>query len=103
MADEDQNVGLGDIFDLSFKKYVTPTVIRVLFVLVMVFAGLWWLFAVIAGFSSSAGAGLGGLVLGGVGFLVVVLMYRVFFELVMVIFSIKENTRETADALQNRG
>jgi hypothetical protein len=30
-------------------------------------------------------------------------MYRVFFELVMVIFSIKENTKATADALQNQG
>jgi hypothetical protein len=103
MTDQDQNVGFSDIFDLSFKKYVTPTVIRVLFILVMVFAGLWWLFAVIAGFSSSAGAGIGALILGGVGFLVFILMYRVFFELVMVIFSIKENTKATADALQNQG
>ena len=55
MAEEQQNVGFGDIFDLSFKKYVTPTVIRVLFILVRVFAALWWLFLVIAGFSSYAG------------------------------------------------
>lgn len=98
---EDQNVGFADIFDLSFKKYVTPTVIRVLFILVMVFAALWWLFIVIAGFSSSVGAGLGALVIGGVGFFMFILMYRVFFELVMVIFSIKENTKATADALQS--
>ena len=103
MAEPDQNVGFGDIFDLSFKKYVTPTVIRVLFILVMVFAGLSWLVVVIAGFSSGAGAGLGALVLGGVGFFMFILMYRVFFELVMVIFSIKENTKATADALQNQG
>ena len=100
---EDQNVGFGDIFDLSFKKYVTPTVIRVLFILVMVFAGLWWLFIVIAGFSSNAGTGLGALVIGGVGFFMFILFYRVFFELVMVIFAIKENTKATADALQNQG
>ena len=61
MAEDQQNVGFGDIFDLSFKKYVTPTVIRVLFILVIVFAALWWLFLVIAGFSSSAGAGFGAL------------------------------------------
>jgi hypothetical protein len=103
MTEDQQNVGFADIFDLSFKKYVTPTVIRVLFILVMVFAALWWLFLVIAGFSSSAGAGFGALILGGVGFLVFILMYRVFFELVMVIFSIKENTKATADALQNQG
>ena len=92
MTGQDQNVGFGDIFDLSFKKYVTPTVIRVLFILVMVFAALGWLFAVIGGFSSSAGAGIGALILGGVFFLMWILLYRVFFELVMVIFAIKKNT-----------
>ena len=103
MTDQDQNVGFGDIFDLSFKKYVTPTVVRVLFILVMVFAALWWLFLVIAGFSSNAGTGFGALIIGGVGFFMFILFYRVFFELVMVIFAIKENTKATADALQNKG
>jgi ABC-type multidrug transport system permease subunit len=95
--------GFGDIFDLTFTKFVTPTVIRVLFILVIVFSALWWLFAVIAGFSSSFGAGLTALILGGLGFLIFVLLYRVFFELVMVIFSIKNNTERTADAVERGG
>ena len=91
--------GFGDIFDLTFTKFVTPTVIRVLFILVIVFSALWWLFVVIAGFSSSFGAGLTALILGGLGFIIFVLLYRVFFELVMVIFRIKDNTDRAADAL----
>jgi|COG998Drversion2_1049125.scaffolds.fasta_scaffold454296_1 multisubunit Na+/H+ antiporter MnhB subunit len=91
--------GFGDIFDLTFTKFVTPTVIRVLFILVIVFSALWWLFLVIAGFSSSAGGGLTALILGGLGFIIFVLLYRVFFELVMVIFRIKDNTDRAADAL----
>ena len=95
----EQKFGPMDIFDLTFTKFVTPTVIRVLFILVIVFSALWWLFLVIAGFSSSAGGGLTALILGGLGFIIFVLLYRVFFELVMVIFRIKDNTDRAADAL----
>ena len=95
--------GFGDIFDLTFTKYVTPTVVRVLFILVIVFSALWWLVLVFAGFANSFGSGLGALILGGLGFLIFVLLYRVFFELVMVIFAIKDNTERTAAGVERGG
>ena len=58
----------------------------------LVLGALMWLMMIIAGFSSSFGAGLGGLVFGGLFFLMFVLVYRIMFELVMVIFAIKKNT-----------
>ncbi len=81
-----------DVFDLTFTKFVTPVVIKIAFIVVLVFAGLIWLMIIFAGFSSSFMGGLGGIVFGGLAFLMMVLLYRIMFELVMVIFAIKTNT-----------
>lgn len=90
--------GFKDIFDLTFSIYVTPTLVRVIYILVIVFGALWWLALVIASLFQSPGAVLAALVLGGIGFVIGVLMWRVLLELVMVVFSIKDNTERMADA-----
>jgi hypothetical protein len=83
---------LGDLFDFTFTKYVTPSLIRILYILLIVFAALGYLFIVIAGFSSSFGAGIGALILGGIWVLLSILFYRVGLEIVMALFAIKQNT-----------
>ena len=88
----EQKFSPGDIFDLTFTKFVTPVVIKAAFIVVLVFAGLLWLLAIIGGFSNSFGADPAGIVFGGLGFLLFVLLCRIMFELVMVIFAIKTNT-----------
>lgn len=89
----EESGGLSDIFDLTFTKFVTPAVIKVIYILVMVFAAIGWLFAVIVATNDNGFVGfLGGVVFGGLGFLILLLIYRVMLELVMVIFAIKKNT-----------
>lgn len=95
--------GFKDIFDLTFSIYVTPTVVRVIYILVIVFGALWWLAAIITSLFVSPGAVLGALILGGIAFALGVLMWRVFLELVMVIFSIKDNTERMADGSGGAG
>lgn len=90
--------GLADIFDLTFSIYVTPTVVRIIYILVIVFGALWWLALVIASLFQSPGAVLAALVLGGIGFVISVLLWRVLLEVVMVIFAIKDHTERIADA-----
>jgi len=89
--------GFKDIFDLTFSTYVTPTVVRVIYILVIVFGALWWVALVIASLFQNPGAVLAALILGGIAFVIGVLMWRVFLELVMVIFSIKDNTERMAE------
>ncbi|MEA3503063.1 MAG: DUF4282 domain-containing protein [Actinomycetota bacterium] len=83
---------LADVFDLTFTKFVTPIIIKIAFIVVLVMGALIWLMMIITGFASSFGAGIGGLIFGGLLFLLFVLGYRIMFELVMVIFAIKKNT-----------
>jgi hypothetical protein len=84
--------GLSGIFDFTFTKFVTPVVIKILYILVLVFGGLFWIIALIASAFSGFAAFLFALVFGTLGLVMFVLLYRVMFELVMVIFAIKENT-----------
>ena len=88
----EEKANLGDIFDLTFTKFVTPIVVKIAFIVVMVMAGLVWLVVIVAGFSGSFWGGIGAIIFGGLGFLMAVLLYRIMFELVMVIFAIKRNT-----------
>ena len=88
----EQKFSPSDIFDLKFTKFVTPVVIKIAFIVVMVIGGLAWLSFIFAGFANSFWGGIGGVVFGGLFFLMIVLLYRILFELVMVIFAIKTNT-----------
>ena len=84
--------GLSGIFDFTFTKFVTPVIIKILYILVLVFGGLLLIVLLIASIFNGFAAFLGMLIFGTLGFLMTVLLYRVMFELVMVIFAIKENT-----------
>ncbi|MGI9529029.1 MAG: DUF4282 domain-containing protein [Acidimicrobiia bacterium] len=88
----DDQGGINDLFDLTFTKFITPTVIRIVYILVIVFSAIGWLAVVIGGFTSSVGAGVGALIFGTLGALIGLLMWRVLLELTMVIFKIKDNT-----------
>jgi hypothetical protein len=81
-------------FDLSFEHFITPSIVKVLFVIAMVLIGLGMLAWVIVGFVSFGVYGI--LVLIGtliVGF-VSVLLARVFLEMVVVFFRIRDDTAE---------
>jgi hypothetical protein len=84
--------GINDLFDLTFTKFITPTVIRIVYILVIIFAAIGWLVAVISGFVASVQAGIGALIFATLGALIALLMWRVLLELTMVIFKIKDNT-----------
>ncbi|MEA2022753.1 MAG: DUF4282 domain-containing protein [Actinomycetota bacterium] len=88
----EEKATLADIFDFTFTKFVTPIVVKIAFIIMIVLAGIAWLMMIIAGFGSSVTTGLVNIVVGGLVFILVVLGYRIMFELVMVIFAIKKNT-----------
>ena len=88
----EEKANLTDIFDFTFTKFVTPIVVKIAFIVMIVLAGFMWLMMIIGGFASGVTGGLIGLIFGGLVFIMMVLGYRIMFELVMVIFAIKKNT-----------
>ena len=106
---------LGSLFDLSFTSFVTTKLIKVLYVLSLVLLAIAYVGIAIGIFSSGGetvsynavdgtvdtdGGGNTGLgllwlfVIGPILLSFYLLLYRVFFELVIVLFRIFENTRD---------
>lgn len=83
------------LFDYSFSSFVTPRIIKILYVLATIVIALWTLILVLAGFNVSSGAGLLMLVVVGPLFFVISMIYaRVVLELIIVFFRINGNVQE---------
>ncbi|MBN2382357.1 DUF4282 domain-containing protein [bacterium] len=80
------------LFDLSFSEFITFRVIKVLYIIGIVIAGLAALFMIIGAFTNGVVAGIVCLILSPLVFLLYVLMIRVWLEIVLVLFKIADNT-----------
>ena len=86
------------LFDYSFSSFITPRIIKVLYVLATIGISLWTLFLIVAAFNVSDGAGGGMLLIGGPLFFLFSMIYaRVFLELVIAFFRINGNVQEIRD------
>jgi len=88
---------IGALFDLPFTTFITTKIIKVLYIIAIVFAGLYALASL--GYGYAAGGVIGmvvGLVISPIVFLVGVILARVYMEVVMVIFRGVELLAEVA-------
>jgi len=76
------------LFDFSMKEIITPKIIRILFVISVLAAGLIGLIMLITSFAGGVGVSIFGLILIPIGFIVSVIFIRVYLELIVVIFNI---------------
>ncbi|MEW6357718.1 MAG: DUF4282 domain-containing protein [Planctomycetota bacterium] len=96
MAEEEKGF-FGALFDLSFSSFVTTRLIKVLYILVIVAAGLSVL-GILGGSVARGPVGiLIGIVVAPVVFILSVLWGRVWLELIIVMFRIAENVNKIAE------
>jgi len=88
----DNKGSLGLLFDLSFSEFVTTRVIKVLFIIGVLFAGIGSLTFIWSGFQGGFLKGLLFLILSPLVFLLWTLGARIWCELIIVAFRIAENT-----------
>jgi len=94
------DAGIRAIFDFSFRRFITLSVIKVLFVLGLALIALTWVVMLIGAFAQGgAVAGLLMLVLGTLMAGINIIFLRVWLEL--IVFRIGENTTALVD--HNRG
>lgn len=85
------------LFDFSFTSLITSKIIRLLYILSIVVAGLAALSLVISSFAASTTAGIFSLfIVAPLIFIVSVIYARVLLEIIIVIFRISEHTAEIA-------
>lgn len=86
---------LGSLFDYSFGSYITPKIIKVLYVLATVLVALWTLALVLIAFNVSSGFGVFTLLILAPFYFVVAMIYaRVFLELLSAFFHIHDDVKE---------
>ena len=84
---------LQGLVDFSFKRYFSPGIMKSLYPLSILFAGLIAVFLVIAGFRISIWFGIFALLIGApLVFYLMTFSCRIFLETILVIFRIAENT-----------
>jgi hypothetical protein len=81
------------LFDFGFNTFATPVVIKVLYILSMVAIALFYVIAVISGFTQGALTGLLVLVGGGIAALLALVYTRVLLELLYAGVRIAEDIR----------
>jgi hypothetical protein len=84
----------GRLFDLSFSEFVTPSIIKLIFIIGIVLAALMSLFVFAAFANQGGGAIVAGIVFAPLVFFVYVLFARVLSEVYLILFRIEENTRK---------
>lgn len=89
---------LASLFDTSFSTFVTPKVIKVVYVIVMIIIGLGTLGYIIFGFAAFKALGIIILPIALLIGLVYLALARMSFELIMVIFRMGDDMH----ALRNR-
>lgn len=89
------------LFDFSFSRFITTKIVSVLYFLAIAVAALIALAAIVAGFSNGFVSGLLAIVFSPIVFLIYVLLARVGLETLVVAFKTAENTRRTAENIQN--
>jgi hypothetical protein len=80
------------LFDFSFTSLITPRIVQIIYVLGLVVAGLSALAFLFTGFASGGAAAALALILSPIIFLVSAVFFRVYLEVVMVLFKIADNT-----------
>lgn len=91
---------MGSLFDFSFSRFVTTSLIRFLYTLFVIVAGLaaiaWFIVGIVFVADGSAGTGFLIIIASPVAFLLLTILVRVQLEVVIVIFRIAEYLREIA-------
>lgn len=84
-------------FDLSFQEFITPSLVKVLFIIAMVVIGLGVLGTIILGFVRAGALGILVLIGALIAGFIYLLLARVFLEMIVIFFRIRDNTEEIVE------
>lgn len=82
------------LFDFSFRDFITPTIIAILYGILIAIAVIAAIAVIVSGFTQAWWLGLIALILSPVIFLLYVIMFRVYLEIVVALIRIAQNTTD---------
>ncbi len=87
------------LFDWDFKQFVALKFIKVIYIIGAIVIGLGAISFIVAGFSRSFGAGIWAIIVALIGGLLYLIFFRVWLEVIAMLFRIGENTDRAVVAL----
>lgn len=89
------------VLDLSFKRFVTPRLVRMLYVLSLLAASFYALSYMFSGFKNSTFTGIFQMVTAPLAFLLYLIIARVTVELILAIFRIADHIAPLSEEAAN--
>jgi hypothetical protein len=88
---------MGSLFDCSFKHFITPKIIRIVYVLAIIAFAIIAIGMIVKGFEVSEARGVLTLIIGApLYFIITVILTRIWLELIMIIFRIGDDVAKLA-------
>ncbi|GAA4729439.1 hypothetical protein GCM10023216_21220 [Isoptericola chiayiensis] len=101
VARDDTKGLLGSLFDFSFANYVTPKIVKIVYVIVTILLALvwlgWFIFGVVTLFSDQWYIGLFTILFGWIVALVYLAIYRIGLEVFQAVVNISEKVNRYAE------
>lgn len=82
------------LFDFSFRDFITPTIIAILYGIMMVFSGIAAIGLIVWGFTQGVGLGIVCLILSPIAFLLFLVYSRVSLEMMVALIRIAQNSTD---------
>ncbi len=91
------------LMDTRFSSLITPKLIRFLYVVSMIVLVIGAIVVIAASFASSTGRGVLALILAPIGALIYLIVIRLYLELIIVTFKIRDAADEVAQNTRRAG
>jgi Domain of unknown function (DUF4282) len=91
------------LFDTSFSSLVTPRIIKVIYIILLVVLGLVAVVALITGIARGGASIIATIIIVPLAFLLYVIFARVYLEIVIVLFKIKDSNEELVALTRAQG
>lgn len=87
----------GSLFDFSFESFITPKIIKILFVIGLILTAIMTLIIIITAFMSSIVSGVLALIFSPVIYILYILAVRIYLEILIVLFRIQGDIAKIAE------
>ncbi|MPZ52485.1 MAG: DUF4282 domain-containing protein [Acidimicrobiia bacterium] len=95
-AADDSTSFISALFDFSFTHFITPKIVRILYILLTIAVGLGYITFVVSAFNASAGFGaLALLIIGPIGALIYLAFIRVTLEFYLAVVRMSEDIHKS--------
>jgi hypothetical protein len=90
------------LFDFSFSRFITPSIIRILYIICITISGVVAITSILSGFRIGMISGIISLVIAPIIFILAVCGSRVFLEVILNVFRIANYSAEVARSTRRR-